>query len=542
MQTTFEAKLKVDPSQGETLAAMARALSTAERFIYQRVFVKELNANQVKRDALGEFGLTSRQYNGILFSLKGRVAAAKESRKLQIATLQGQLKSATLWIKAKEKKLKSKQVIPSPAERQRSRFAIHQKKRRLATLTDRLKNLLTSKTPQLCFGSRSLFGKQHELKANGYNCRTDWKAGWDFKRHSQFFLLGSSDETAGNQSCQYEPATKTLKVRLTNTIAGSRSKYLTLTGVEFAPGQNLIQQALLAGQAISFRFVARQKKGQIVWYVKASLDEKPAEIITHQRNGVIGVDLNAARINPGYVKADGNPLGERAISLDLAGRSSAQVTAILSDAIQQVVAEAVASKRPIVREELDFAGKKQSLREADPGYARMLSSFAYNKFFQLLTRKAARAGVQVVTVNPAYTSVIGYVKFGDGYGISVDGAAALAIARRALNLSERLQSRSTSPAVHKTLMDARLKGQQRHVWSGWAIVKKGLGTDRKVWPGRCSAKEAGRGQSVPIGAGSIPSPTLRPTEVQPFPPATNAVRVASDETIYFPNGEIFHHF
>jgi len=41
-------------------------------------------------------------------------------------------------------------------------------------------------------------------------------------------------------------------------------------------------------------------------------------------------------------------------------------------------------------------------------------------------------------VNPAYTSVIGLVKYDRQYGLASDEAAAMAIARRGMNLSENI--------------------------------------------------------------------------------------------------------
>lgn len=77
----------------------------------------------------------------------------------------------------------------------------------------------------------------------------------------------------------------------------------------------------------------------------------------------------------------------------------------------------------MVVERLDFRAKKARLREASPHYSRKLSHFAYAAFHALLVSRAAREGVEVIEVNPAYTSVIGKVKFMARYGLSPHGAA-----------------------------------------------------------------------------------------------------------------------
>ncbi|MEQ9016119.1 MAG: IS200/IS605 family accessory protein TnpB-related protein, partial [Marinovum algicola] len=93
---------------------------------------------------------------------------------------------------------------------------------------------------------------------------------------------------------------------------------------------------------------------------------------------------------------------------------------------------------PIVCENLDFSRKKAQLRERGQKYARMLSAWAYSRFYQILSSILSNRGIAYQLVNPAYTSLIGLVKYSRMYGLSSDVAAALAIARRGMHLSERL--------------------------------------------------------------------------------------------------------
>jgi hypothetical protein len=82
---------------------------------------------------------------------------------------------------------------------------------------------------RLCFGSRKLFLAQFALKANGYEANgykdhSDWKADWLQSRSSQFFVLASKDEIAGDQSCTAmveEKGTLTLRLRLLLDLHGA---------------------------------------------------------------------------------------------------------------------------------------------------------------------------------------------------------------------------------------------------------------------------------------------------------------------------------
>jgi hypothetical protein len=70
-------------------------------------------------------------------------------------------------------------------------------------------------------------------------------------------------------------------------------------------------------------------------------------------------------------------------------------------------------------------------------------------------------------VNPAYTSVIGLVKYARQYGLASDEAAAIAIARRGMRLSENLPG---SVTAYLSVKDGK------HVWSQWnqlnSLIKK----------------------------------------------------------------------
>jgi hypothetical protein len=66
-------------------------------------------------------------------------------------------------------------------------------------------------------------------------------------------------------------------------------------------------------------------------------------------------------------------------------------------------------------------------------------------------------------VNPAYTSVIGLVKYARQYGLASDEAAAMAIARRGMRLAENL------PGSITVYLDVK---SGKHVWSLWNQLNK----------------------------------------------------------------------
>ncbi|MEQ8956877.1 MAG: IS200/IS605 family accessory protein TnpB-related protein, partial [Coleofasciculus sp. C2-GNP5-27] len=130
--------------------------------------------------------------------------------------------------------------------------------------------------------------------------------------------------------------------------------------------------------------------------------------------------------------------------------------------VTQLTNLALEHKRPIVVEKLDFSDKKKRLRELNARARRMLSNFAYSKFLQLLLARCFKLGIQVIEVNPAYSSWIGLIKFMSTYGMNSATAAAFVLARRGMFLSERLPARTAYQG----------REPRKHVWSHWRSVAK----------------------------------------------------------------------
>ncbi|NEP43444.1 MAG: IS200/IS605 family element transposase accessory protein TnpB, partial [Okeania sp. SIO2H7] len=178
--------------------------------------------------------------------------------------------------------------------------------------------------------------------------------------------------------------------------------------------------------------------------------------------GAIGLDINPGGIGWVYCDADGNLREHGQIPLEMGlpkNKQNAQITNACL-AIQQLGDKYVC---PVVIENLDFGKKKEQLREKGRKCSRMLSSWAYNRLTELLKSILNNRGIQLIKVNPAYSSLIGLVKYARMYGLASDEAAALVIARRGMRLSERLPRSLTAYPLVK---------RGKHVWSAWNQLNK----------------------------------------------------------------------
>ena len=475
----------VEPTHGEAvLAAYAELYGGVQRKLFADFSAGELPAS-LKRVYLQRYGIPARMFNGLRVSLEGKVSSVRETMALRRDNLQRRIARAECEM---EKAVKG------------GRWAqVHHKRRRLANLRFGLAGLeadVAAGRVRLCFGSKRLWRKQHDLEVNGYGSHEEWLVDWRDSRSDEFFVLGSRDETAGCQLCVAtiaEDGSLNLRVRMPDSLAEHHGKYLLIQSVRFAYGHDQVLAALQSnseyagykrqhgekearstnlGQAISYRF-KRDAKGWRVFVTTRMMD---VPVVTDRRRGAIGVDLNADHLAVAETDASGNSLNAGRVPLFTYGKSTHQAEALIGDAVASVVACAKEAGKPIVIERLDFRQKKAVLEGESRGYSRMLSSFSYGKVKAYFISRGHRQGVEIHQVNPAYSSVIGRVKFMERYGLSVHQAAALVLARRLLGCSERIPRQRVAPVGNGVQVAFTVPARKRvkHVWTYWGAISRQL--------------------------------------------------------------------
>ena len=463
-----------------TLDAYAKLYGRVERRLFANVAAGK-GAKSLKAEYQRRYGISARMFNAVRVSLDGKVASVTEQQKLRVESLVRRMARAV-------------REIDKAGERGRP-DQVHHKKRRLESLRYRLSRLeadIAAERVRLCFGSKRLWHRQHDLEANGYAGHEGWLADWREARSDEFFVIGSRDEAAGCQlsvAIVADDGTLTLRLRLPGSLALEHGKYLVIEGVWFNHGHEQVLAALQSnkdyaahrrlhgekaaratdlGQAISYRF-KRDAKG---WRVFASTRLVEVPVVTDRRRGAVGVDLNADHLAVAETDGCGNPVNAFSVPLVTYGKTNHQAEALIGDAVASVVAYAKEAGKPVVIEKLDFLKKKSTLEGESRRYSRMLSSFSYGKVNAYFMSRGYREGVEVNQVNPAFSSVVGRVKFMERYGLSVHQAAALVLARRLLGCSERIPHRRVCPVGNGVHVAFRVPARKRvkHVWTYWGAI------------------------------------------------------------------------
>ena len=455
---------KVGLAEGDAaLSDYAELFGRVERVLFAQ-FSARVSLTSLKNAYLIAYRIPARMFNSVRVSVEGKISAVRESMDRHIESLKTRIKRAEAQ-------------IAHAIERGDLNVA-HQKKRRLSILAGRLASVLNDKSSgrvRLCFGSKKLWRKQYHLEANGYASLDEWREDWRSARSGELFVLGSKDETAGCQLCVatvQDDGNITLRLRIPDALAAKYGKYLVMDGINFHNGHAQVLAALQneEGRAISYRF-KRDDKG---WRVFASVKHQPVPVVTNRRLGAIGMDVNTDHLAVSETDYSGNWLKSFSVPLVTYGKTAKQAEALIGDAVAEVVAYARAVGKPLVIESLDFSKKRDQLEGEYPGRSRMLSSFAYGKIRTYFLSRGYREGVEVVEVNPTFSSLMGRVLFMERYGLSVDQAAALVLARRLLNCSEGIPDHGLCPDGYggHVAFRAPAPGRKRvkHVWTLWGVL------------------------------------------------------------------------
>ena len=316
---------------------------------------------------------------------------------------------------------------------------------------------------------------------------THWKKDWNLARNNIWISIGDKHKPQGNAEIQYDPENKVLKLRLTDQTANERLKeisqkvnipyeelnnnknikygiyrmqarFMEIPDVEFCPKNQIkLIQAINNKQPVTAKIIKKlipNGKG-IGFYLQLSFDEiiKTTEHIKLNKL-TMGIDLNEKGLAYCIVKHDGNKLSPRDqhinslqykpcgfIAWDLKEKSTAQRQWVISNKITELLTIAQDYNiQNIAIENLDFSnsigninsGYKNKTTSGGFNYNKMLSSFAKNQFSDMISRKTERLGINLYLVNPAYSSVGGFSKYGIMNKLPVDMAASLWLARQGL--------------------------------------------------------------------------------------------------------------
>ncbi len=327
------------------------------------------------------------------------------------------------------------------------------KTRRLAVLRTRLataEEALAAGRPSITVGGKRLWRTRNHLETTDMT-EQQWRTKWGAAR---MFLTadGESGKTGGNETIRVDEAGR-LRIKVPAALVDQFGTHLVIAApVQFSHRGADWWARVSARQAVRYDITYDPDRRR--WYLDASWKTSPEPVpeLDELRTGpVLGVDLNADHLAACVLDSSGNPIGEPVtIAVETAGlrasgrdgRVRAAISALLQLAHRQ-------SCSAIVVENLNFAEARATGRETlgrgqrGKRLRRTIAGIPTRRFRTRLSGMAARHGIAIIGVDPAYTSRWGAqhwrapLQQQTSDPVTRHHAAAVAIGRRGLGLAIR---------------------------------------------------------------------------------------------------------
>ena len=299
----------------------------------------------------------------------------------------------------------------------------------------------SGKVNPVIFGGKELW-KQVSRQVPGA------KEKWRRARGGQYYSIGGSS-TRGNREFRLElepiDGKAILQVRLPGDTADEKAEWVSLPGC-YTRKQKRLFEIAASGSCFTVRLVSEEKGRMTAWI---ALDEIiSGRLIPDnfrlnlpcQSERIAGIDLNLDHMAITFVDKQGQYRGGEILPYENLGElPKAKTKPIVGQIAKQTILALIAKGAgELVLEDLSIDRRA----EQSSSLNRRTIPFPYRQLHQAILRRAARAGLIVKLVHPAYTSLIGQEKYMDQYGISRHAAAAYVIARRGMGLLEKVPKRT----------------------------------------------------------------------------------------------------
>ena len=337
----------------------------------------------------------------------------------------------------------------------RSEHERFQKTRRLAILEAEYERVRVEREAghvSVVRGGRRLLKQRHNLDA-AKKTEEQWREEWEAAR---LFLTadGESGKRLGNETIRLTPDGEVsikLPAPLAELANARHGRYILTGKVSFPHRGEEWRDRITANRAVAYRIHLHVQRGR--WYLDASWTRKDLPVIpldALRAGGVVGVDTNADHLAAWRLDSCGNPVGApRRFDYDMTGtatRRDAQLRHTLTRLLHWAKANGV---RALAIEDLDFTDSKTREKHGRrKQFRQLISGIPTGKLRARLLSMCAEAGLGVIAVDPAYTSMWGAEHWQSPLTTkkrktSRHAAASVAIGRR--SLGHRIRRRAAPP-------------------------------------------------------------------------------------------------
>lgn len=381
-----------------------------------------------------EFNITRRSANSIINDAEGTFKALKELRKYELNQLNSKIEyfEKELIPKLERKrnensrKLILKQTDSLVLKQRNLRRKIVSKKNRLNRMKQKVKSLekqISNNDYRLCFGTKCLLNKD----INKFKERRD----------SVLNFVGTKDETCSNQMFQltYNKKNNQFNIKIRKDYLGykkAKDKYVYGRCYFSNYKKEIIHILKNKTSPLSFKIIKRNGR----YYLHCTFEIKE-DIKTSSSFGAIGIDFNKGFVSLSETNQYGHLVNIGKVNYRF--KQGNKTTTDLEYIANEVCSQAILNKKVVCIENLDFRKTKSKTEKGQyEKYNNMIHSLSYRRFVEIMENTTNRYGVELIKVNPAWTSWIGNKLYCEPMKLNIHTSASFVIARRGMGIEDKI--------------------------------------------------------------------------------------------------------
>ena len=390
----------------------------------------DFNKSQYNTYLQNKYGILKRTSNSIVFDAQGRFNALKELKEYERKQLERKIFHLENTIIPKLVKQRNRYSIMLQnglktylIKQKNLRLKIVAKKNKLNRLKQKLSNLnyqIESGKLKFCFGKSRLLKQDYKRFVE--------------RRDSQMSFVGSKLEKSCNQALQitYNQKNNQFIIQLRKDFGGykflkGKDKY-AYGKVYFNNHNNYIVSILTSKSSpLSYKIIKRNNRYYL--YCVFEIKEDKENFVTRSDNGTIGLDFNKGFIALSETNKYGHLVKTKFLPYRF--KSGDKTKTDLQDIANYITKLAIETGKDICIENLDFEAKKaKTENKQSKKYNDMIHSLAYRQFSDIIRSATYRNKVNLIKVNPAWTSWLAKQIYCPTMKLNVHVGASYVIARR----------------------------------------------------------------------------------------------------------------
>ncbi|MCB2298177.1 IS200/IS605 family accessory protein TnpB-related protein [Clostridium tagluense] len=447
--------------QNEVIDSMMLVFCSAIRYAFKRI-LEGMNIRILEKEVSHKYNLNIRQSKDAVESARQTILSQKELLKMN-------------YYNYKNKCMAIENILKEKTLSEKKRKALLKKLDKRQRKASNFKNFIdNNKIPPVIFGTKKMFLKRckglisnkqwKECRNNRIYSRGDKSKSGNpnlrviIKNGMIFLEISTLEKTATNRALKIQ-----VPIYLPQKLSRKTGK---INGINY---RELFVNHVQTGEAYQVEILKKNNK----YYCHITFELPKVDLVCTGHNKIIGIDTNPDGFALTMIDNHGNYRWHSYLrEHELLYARGDRRKNLCGELVKQVVLIAKACGCGISVEDLKFKND----RDVHSKFARTKYQFVYRELLTMLHCACCREGIELIKVNPAYTSKIGLYKYCHQYGMSVHNGAAMVIGRRSYKFKEKIPKILKNKFIENKFKE---KFTFYNEWKKWSMVSKNIIKIRK---------------------------------------------------------------